>query len=50
MQKQLEYIQLFMEFEFEDMQVVYFYEVDQDNERFALRAKWRSFQMTGLTE
>ena len=38
MQKQLEYIQLFMEFESEDMPVVYFYEVDQDNERFALRA------------
>lgn len=33
-----EYIKLFMEFESDDMPVVYFYEVDPDDGRFARRA------------
>lgn len=34
----LEYIQLFMEYEADDMPMVYFYEVDLNNDRFAKRA------------
>lgn len=34
----IEYIQLFMEYESDDMPVVYFYEVDLKDNRFALRA------------
>lgn len=33
-----EYIQLFMEYESDDMPMVYFYEVNLDDDRFALRA------------
>lgn len=34
----IEYIKLFMEYESEDMPVVYFYEVDLDDNRFCHRA------------
>ncbi len=34
----IEYIKLFMEYESDDMPMVYFYEVDLDDGRFALRA------------
>ena len=33
----IEYIKLFMEFESNDMPMVYFYEVDLDDDRFTLR-------------
>ncbi len=33
----IEYIQLFMEYESDDMPMVYFYEVDLNDERLALR-------------
>ena len=33
----IEYIQLFMEYESDDMPVIYFYEVDLNDNRFALR-------------
>lgn len=33
----IEYIQLFMEYESDDMPMVYFYEIDLNDERFALR-------------
>lgn len=38
MERDMEYIQLFMEYESDDMPVVYFYEVDLKDDRFALRA------------
>lgn len=38
MERNLEYIQLFMEYESDDMPMVYFYEVDMKDNRFALRA------------
>ncbi|HEY9575482.1 MAG TPA: hypothetical protein VIR32_08085 [Lachnospiraceae bacterium] len=38
MESNVEYIKLFMEFESIDMPVVYFYEVDIDDDRFALRS------------
>ena len=38
MERDIEYIQLFMEYESDDMPMVYFYEVDVNNDRFALRA------------
>lgn len=38
MESNIEYIQLFMEYESDDMPVVYFYEVDLKDNRFALRA------------
>lgn len=38
MENDIEYIQLFMEYESDDMPVVYFYEVDLKDNRFALRA------------
>ena len=38
MERDVEYIQLFMEYESDDMPVVYFYEVDLKDDRFALRA------------
>lgn len=38
MERNLEYIQLFMEFESDDMPTVYFYEVDLNDNRYALRA------------
>lgn len=38
MERNLEYIQLFMEYESNDMPMVYFYEVDMKDNRFALRA------------
>ena len=34
----MEYIQVFMEYESDDMPMVYFYEVNPNGERFALRA------------
>lgn len=34
----MEYIQVFMEYESDDMPMVYFYEVNLNGERFALRA------------
>ena len=37
MESDIEYIQLFMEYESDDMPVVYFYEVDLKDNRFALR-------------
>lgn len=37
MENDIEYIQLFMEFESDDIPVVYFYEVDLKDDRFALR-------------
>ena len=37
MESNIEYIQLFMEYESDDMPVVYFYEVDLKDNRFALR-------------
>ena len=37
MERDMEYIQLFMEYESDDMPVVYFYEVDLKDDRFALR-------------
>ena len=37
MESSIEYIQLFMEYESDDMPVVYFYEVDLKDNRFALR-------------
>ena len=37
MENGIEYIQLFMEYESDDMPVVYFYEVDLKDNRFALR-------------
>ena len=37
MESGIEYIQLFMEYESDDMPVVYFYEVDLKDDRFALR-------------
>lgn len=33
----IEYIKVFMEYESDDMPMVYFYEVDLNDERFALR-------------
>lgn len=38
MQAHVEYIKLFMEYEAEDMPVVYLYEIDLDDERFCCRA------------
>lgn len=38
METHIEYIKLFMEYEAEDMPVVYFYEVDLDDARFCRRA------------
>lgn len=38
MERNIEYIQLFMEYESDDMPMVYFYEVDVNDDRFALRA------------
>lgn len=38
MESGIEYMQLFMKYESADMPVVYFYEVDLNNDRFALRA------------
>ena len=38
MERNLEYIQLFMEYQSDDMPMVYFYEVDLNDNRFALRA------------
>lgn len=38
MEKNIEYIKIFMEYESSDMPVVYVYEVDLDDERLALRA------------
>lgn len=38
MESNIEYIQLFMEYESDDMPMVYFYEVNLDDDRFALRA------------
>ena len=38
MERDMEYIQLFMEYESDDMPVVYSYEVDLKDDRFALRA------------
>lgn len=38
MESDIEYIQLFMEYESADMPMVYFYEVDLNDDRFALRA------------
>lgn len=38
MESDIEYIQLFMEYESDDMPMVYFYEVDVNDDRFALRA------------
>lgn len=37
MKSNIEYIQLFMEYESDDMPMVYFYEVDLNNDRLALR-------------
>ncbi len=37
MESNIEYIQLFMEYESDDMPMVYFYEVDLKDNRFALR-------------
>ena len=37
MEKNLEYIKLFAEYESDDMPVVYFYEIDLDDDRFMLR-------------
>ena len=37
MERGIEYIQLFMEYESDDMPVIYFYEVDLNDNRFALR-------------
>lgn len=37
MESDIEYIQLFMEYESDDMPVVYFYEVDLKDNRFVLR-------------
>ena len=37
MHRNTEYIKLFMEFEKDSLPVVYFYEVDLDNERLSLR-------------
>ena len=38
MRSNIEYIQIFMEYESDDMPMVYFYEVDLNDSRFALRA------------
>ena len=38
MESTIEYIQLFMEYESDDMPMVFFYEVNLDDDRFALRA------------
>ena len=38
MERELEYIQVFMEYESIDMPIVYFYEVDLNDDRLALRA------------
>ena len=38
MEKDTEYIQVFMEYESADMPILYFYEVDLNDNRFALRA------------
>lgn len=38
MERNLEYIQLFMEFESDDMPMLYFYEVDLNDNRYTLRA------------
>ena len=38
MESNIEYIQLFMEYESDDMPVVYFYEVDLKDNRYALRS------------
>lgn len=38
MKRNVEYIKVFMEYESDDMPVVYLYEVDLENERLALRA------------
>ena len=37
MENEIEYVKLFMEFESDDLPVVYFYEVDLNDNRFALR-------------
>ena len=37
MESNIEYIQLFMEYESDDMPMVYFYEVDLNNDHLALR-------------
>lgn len=37
MESDIEYIQLFVEYESDDLPMVYFYEVDLNNERFSLR-------------
>lgn len=37
MESDIEYIQLFMQYESDDMPVVFFYEVDLKNNRFCLR-------------
>ena len=37
MERGIEYIQLFMEYESDDMPVIYFYEVDLKDNRFVLR-------------
>ncbi len=37
MKRNIEYIQLFMEYESDDLPMVYFYEVDLNDDRFALR-------------
>lgn len=37
MKSNIEYLKVFMEYESDDMPVVYFYEVDLDNERLTIR-------------
>ncbi|MCI9080340.1 MAG: hypothetical protein HFH68_15780 [Lachnospiraceae bacterium] len=37
MENDIEYIKVFMEYESDDMPMVYFYEVDLNDERFAIR-------------
>ena len=37
MENEIEYVKLFMEFESDDLPVVYFYEVDLGDNRFLLR-------------
>ncbi|MFG6369150.1 MAG: hypothetical protein K1W16_12135 [Lachnospiraceae bacterium] len=37
MENNMEYIKVFMEYESDNMPIVYFYEVDLNDERFALR-------------
>lgn len=38
MERDIEYIKIFLEYESDDMPMVYFYEVDLNDDRFALRA------------